>query len=301
MTKLMVLIFLILSAQTLLAQPKIIDRAAEAKNYPDLQATERAQEANVQDTYKALTQYSPLVALAAKDRATAFKEKAEPLKFENTFRFIKFTPMNTYVRYIKESAGFLLVGLGDPKVVVDLIAQKTKQATDAGINIPAFQFQNREGIELTQFQFIFRDERTGVSAVGSRRKSMLLFYKQGVPTAESDQGAQLDLVITRIVEDDFGSGVKHVEIIIDPSPQTPGMDDVITLHRYNSEVTTCVMLATMSNNPMYPDRVAFKQQFYSHILDHFNILYRMVDTYAKRDGNDVNEKTIVRMHRSLDY
>jgi len=284
------------------AEPKIIDRAAEAKNYPDLQATERAQETNVVDSYKALNQYAPIVALASKDRATAFKEKAEPLKFENTFRFVKLTQMNTYVRYVKETPEFMLSGMGDPKVVLELINAKTKQANDAGIVIPTFQFQGRDGIELTQFSFIYREEKEGKFAVGSRRKSMLLFYKAGAGTqADSEQTSQLDLVVTRIVEDNFAAGIKHVELIIDPTPLTPNMDDVITLHRYNFEVTTCVILGTMSNNPANPDRVLFKKQFYVGLLDHFNILYRMVDTYAKRDGNDVNEKTINRMSHSMDY
>jgi len=298
---------LIIAISTLLvagigAEPKIIDRAFEAKTYPDLQATEKMHEANIQIVYKAMNQYGPLVPLAAKDRATAFKEKTDPLKFENTFRFIKFTPMQTYARYVKESADFILSGMGDPKVVLETIAMRGKQANDAGITAPAFQFQNREGIELTQYSFIYREIKEGKPAIGSRRKSVLLFFKPGAGTqADSESSSQLDLVVTRIVEDNLVEGVKHTEIIIDPTPLTTEMDDVITLHRYNFEVTTCVMLATMSNTPVNPDRVTFKKQFYVHLLDQFHIFYRLVDSYSKRDGNDINEKTLDRMNHSMDY
>jgi len=291
-----------LAAGALSAEPKIIDRAREAKEYPDLQTTERMHDNNIQDAYKRMNQYAPLVEMAKKDRSIFFKEKVEPLKFENTFRFIKFTPRNTYVRYVKESADFILSGLGDSKSLMDLIGEKTKQANDAGITIPTFQFQNREGIELTQFQFILRQDQDKTRAIGSRRKSVMLFYKPGTAQPDTDQSsAQLDLVVTRIVEDDYDAGVKDVEIIIDPTPSTPGTDDIITLHRYNFKVTTCALLATMSNTPNYAHRVEFKQKFYSALMDHFDTLYRMVDTYAKRDGNDVNEKTIVRMRSSMDY
>ncbi len=301
--KLVSTIAAICAVGVLTAEPKVIDRAAEARDYPDLQQTEKNQDANIVEAYKRLNQYAPLVAMGAKDRATSFKEKAEPLKFEYTFRNIKYTPRNSYVRYVKESPEFILVGLGDTKTVLDLMTEKNKQLNDAGVQVPNFQFQTRDGIELTQFQFIFREDSDKIRATGSRRKSVMLFYKAGAGTAPDTAGAQaLDMVVTRIVEDDYDSGVKDVEVIIDPTPGAAGpKNDIITLHRYNYKVTTCALLGAMSNTPNYPHRVDFKQKFYVHLMDHFDTLYRMVDTYAKRDGNDTNEKTIGRMRNSMDY
>ncbi|HMU84479.1 MAG TPA: hypothetical protein PKE49_05375 [Leptospiraceae bacterium] len=309
-SKLITALAVICAAGVLTAEPKVIDRIAEAKDYPDLQNTEKEQDNNIQDAYKRLTAYAPLVALAAKDRANSFKERAEPLRFEHTFRNVKYTPRNTYVRYVKESdkapGDVMLVGLGDLKTIEDLIAQKTAQANAAGMpngeQIAPFKFGNRDGVELTQFQFIIREDADKIRAIGSRRKSVILFYKPAAAATPDTIGAQdLDLVVTRIVEDDYDAGVKDVEVIIDPSPSTPGTNDVITLHRYNYKVTTCAILGTMSNTPNYPHRAAFKQKFYARLMDHFDTLYRMVDTYAKRDGNDVNEKTIDRMNHSMDY
>lgn len=295
-----IIVLSVLFAAGLTAEPKIIDRAAEQKAYPDLQETEKQHDKNIQEAYGRMNMYAPLVAMTAKDRATSFREKAEPMRFEHTFRFVKFTPRNTYIRYVKETPEMLFAGLGDVKTIQDLIAEKTKQANDAGIQIQGFQTQGRDGIELTQFNFVFRQDPDKERAIGSRRKSVMLFYKAG-GTPDSAGNQQLDLVVTRIVEDDYDAGVKNVEVIIDPSPSTPGTDDIVTLHRYNLKVTTCAMLATMSNTPNYPHRADFKRKFYTRLLDHFDTLYRMVDTYAKRDGNDINDKTLVRMQQGMDY
>lgn len=300
--KLISLIATVFAIGTLTAQPKLVDRAAEKKEYPDLQFTEGEHDKNIQQAYARIRMYSPLVNMAAKDRANSFKEKAEPLRFENTFRFIKFTPRNTYIRFVKESADFMLVGLGETKTLQALINDKIEAAKKAGVNVPAFQFQNRDGIELTQFQFILRADSDKTRAIGSRRKTVMLFYKAGAAaTPDSEADMPLDLVVTRVVEDDYDAGVKDVELIIDPSPETPGTDDMITLHRYNYKVTDCAIIGAMSNTPNYPHRVEFKQKFYGRLLDHFDTLYRMVDTYAKRDGNGANEKSIQRMRASMDY
>lgn len=295
-----IIVLSVLVAAGLTAEPKIIDRAAEEKKYPDLQETEKQHDKNIQEAYGRLSAYGPLVAMTAKDRATAFREKAEPMRFEHTFRFVKFTPRNTYIRYVKETPEMLFAGLGDIKTIQELIAAKTKQANDAGIQLAAFTPQSRDGVELTQFNFVIRQDPDRERATGSRRKSVMLFYKAGgAPDTQGD--LQLDLVVTRIVEDDYDAGVKNLEVIIDPSPSTPGTDDVVTLHRYNLKVTNCALVATMSNTPNYPHRADFKRKFYTRLLDHFDTLYRMVDTYAKRDGNDVNEKTLTRMRDGLDY
>ncbi|HNJ05940.1 MAG TPA: hypothetical protein PLB73_16890, partial [Leptospiraceae bacterium] len=82
-SKLITALAVICAAGVLTAEPKVIDRIAEAKDYPDLQNTEKEQDNNIQDAYKRLTAYAPLVALAAKDRANSFKERAEPLRFEH--------------------------------------------------------------------------------------------------------------------------------------------------------------------------------------------------------------------------
>lgn len=291
-----------LSAVALLAKPKIIDREAEKKAYPDMQVTEGIADKNIVEAYKRLAAFGPLVNLAHDDREKYFKERQEPTDFRHTLRNIVYTPRNTYVRYVKESPEFLLVGLGDPAETQAKITEKVTEASNAGVQVAAPAFQGREGIELTQFEFVYSEDQSGREAVGSRRKSVSLFYKRAAQGAvDTEQDYTLDLVVTRIVEDDYKKGVKDVEVVIDATPGTENMDDVIVVHRYNQKPSQTIVIGAMPNTPIFPQRLAFKQKFYVRLLDHYNILYRLVDGYAKRDGNSFQDAVLERLRASTEY
>ena len=96
-------------------------------------------------------------------------------------------------------------------------------------------------------------------------------------------------------------GVKNVQLIIDPSPTDDQLDDIIIFDRYNQKPANVTVLGTMSNTPVNPHRTIFKQKFYLKVLDHFFRLFRMVDGYAVREGNDYNRNLLEKVDKGLEY
>lgn len=288
---------------SLLGKSRIIDREAEKKQYPDLQKTEADEDLNVEAAYKRLTLFGTLVNMAREDRDKYFKERQEPNEFRHTLRNIVYTPRNTYVRYVKDDPAFMLVGFGNPAETQERIQEKVKEAVDAGIQVAAPTFSGqREGIELTQFEFIYPDDEPGREAVGSKRKSLTLFFKRtGQGTVDTETDFTLDYVVTRIIEDNFKKGVKDMELVIDPTPGTKEMDDVIIVHRYNQKTPQAMVVGAMPNTPNFPQRLDFKRKFYVRLMDHYNILFRLVDGYAKKDSNNYQDSVLEHLRRSTEY
>lgn len=303
MKKLSIVGLLIIVSQIYIwAQPKLIDREEEKKEYPDLQQTEAILDKNIQDAYKRISIFGPLVNLAKNDRSKYFKQKEEPFNFEHGLKNIVYTPRNTYIRYVKESPEFLLVGFGTTQEVLAKIKERIDYVNNQGVKVPQLGFQNRDGIELTQFEFVYADDTPTREVVGSRRKSLTLFYDRvNQSTIDTPQDFKLTMVVSRIINHHIRDGVKDVELIVDPDPNTENMDDVIILHRYNEKPTQVIVLGSMHNTPNYPHRVVFKRDFYLQLLDHFNSLYRMVDGYAKKDSNEYNQKVLQLLKKEMEY
>jgi hypothetical protein len=303
MKKLSIVGLLIIVSQIYIwAQPKLIDREEEKKEYPDLQQTEAILDKNIQDAYKRISIFGPLVNLAKNDRSKYFKQKEEPFNFEHGLKNIVYTPRNTYIRYVKESPEFLLVGFGTTQEVLAKIKERIDYVNNQGVKVPQLGFQNRDGIELTQFEFVYAEDTPTREVVGSRRKSLTLFYDRvNQSTIDTPQDFKLTMVVSRIINHHIRDGVKDVELIVDPDPNTENMDDVIILHRYNEKPTQVIVLGSMHNTPNYPHRVVFKRDFYLQLLDHFNSLYRMIDGYAKKDSNEYNQKVLQLLKKEMEY
>ena len=303
MKKLSIVGLLIIVSQIYIwAQPKLIDREEEKKEYPDLQQTEAILDKNIQDAYKRISIFGPLVNLAKNDRSKYFKQKEEPFNFEHGLKNIVYTPRNTYIRYVKESPEFLLVGFGTTQEVLAKIKERIDYVNGQGVKVPQLGFQNRDGIELTQFEFVYADDTPTREVVGSRRKSLTLFYDRvNQSTIDTPQDFKLTMVVSRVINHHIRDGVKDVELIVDPDPNTENMDDVIILHRYNEKPTQVIVLGSMHNTPNNPHRVVFKRDFYLQLLDHFNSLYRMVDGYAKKDSNEYNQKVLQLLKKEMEY
>jgi hypothetical protein len=303
MKKLSIVGLLIIVSQIYIwAQPKLIDREEEKKEYPDLQQTEAILDKNIQDAYKRISIFGPLVNLAKNDRSKYFKQKEDPFNFEYGLKNIVYTPRNTYIRYVKESPEFLLVGFGTTQEVLAKIKERIDYVNNQGVKVPQLGFQNRDGIELTQFEFVYAEDTPTREVVGSRRKSLTLFYDRvNQSTIDTPQDFKLTMVVSRIINHHIRDGVKDVELIVDPDPNTENMDDVIILHRYNEKPTQVIVLGSMHNTPNYPHRVVFKRDFYLQLLDHFNSLYRMVDGYAKKDSNEYNQKVLQLLKKEMEY
>ena len=303
MKKLSIVGLLIIVSQIYIwAQPKLIDREEEKKEYPDLQQTEAILDKNIQDAYKRISIFGPLVNLAKNDRSKYFKQKEDPFNFEHGLKNIVYTPRNTYIRYVKESPEFLLVGFGTTQEVLAKIKERIDYVNGQGVKVPQLGFQNRDGIELTQFEFVYADDTPTREVVGSRRKSLTLFYDRvNQSTIDTPQDFKLTIVVSRVINHHIRDGVKDVELIVDPDPNTENMDDVIILHRYNEKPTQVIVLGSMHNTPNNPHRVVFKRDFYLQLLDHFNSLYRMVDGYAKKDSNEYNQKVLQLLKKEMEY
>jgi len=303
MKKLSIVGLLIIVSQIYIwAQPKLIDREEEKKEYPDLQQTEAILDKNIQDAYKRISIFGPLVNLAKNDRSKYFKQKEEPFNFEHGLKNIVYTPRNTYIRYVKESPEFLLVGFGTTQEVLAKIKERIDYVNNQGVKVPQLGFQNRDGIELTQFEFVYAEDTPTREVVGSRRKSLTLFYDRvNQSTIDTPQDFKLTMVVSRVINHHIRDGVKDVELIVDPDPNTENMDDVIILHRYNEKPTQVIVLGSMHNTPNNPHRVVFKRDFYLQLLDHFNSLYRMIDGYAKKDSNEYNQKVLQLLKKEMEY
>ena len=295
-------LIIIVSQIYIWAQPKLIDREEEKREYPDLQQTEAILDKNIQDAYKRISIFGPLVNLAKNDRSKYFKQKEDPFNFEHGLKNIVYTPRNTYIRYVKESPEFLLVGFGITQEVLAKIKERIDYVNGQGVNVPQLGFQNRDGIELTQFEFVYAEDTPTREVVGSRRKSLTLFYDRvNQSTIDTPQDFKLTMVVSRVVNHHIRDGIKDLELVIDPDPNSENMDDVIILHRYNEKPTQVIILGSMHNTPNNPHRVVFKRDFYLQLLDHFNILYRMVDGYAKKDSNEYNQKVLQLLKREMEY
>lgn len=303
MKKLSIVGLLIIVSQIYIwAQPKLIDREEEKKEYPDLQQTEAILDKNIQDAYKRISIFGPLVNLAKNDRSKYFKQKEDPFNFEHGLKNIVYTPRNTYIRYVKESPEFLLVGFGTTQEVLAKIKERIDYVNNQGVKVPQLGFQNRDGIELTQFEFVYAEDTPTREVVGSRRKSLTLFYDRvNQSTIDTPQDFKLTMVVSRIINHHIRDGIKDLELIVDPDPNTENMDDVIILHRYNEKPTQVIVLGSMHNTPNNPHRVVFKRDFYLQLLDHFNSLYRMVDGYAKKDSNEYNQKVLQLLKKEMEY
>lgn len=303
MKKLITIVLLILVGQLYIwAQPKLIDREEEKKEYPDLQQTEAILDKNILDAYNRLSIFGPLVNLAKNDREKYFKQKENPLDFNYSLKNIVYTPRNTYIRYVKESPEFLLVGFDTTQEILAKIKERIDYVSGQGVKVPQLQFKSRDGIELTQFEFIYSEDSPSREVVGSRRKSLTLFYERiNQGTIDTPQDFKLTMVISRVVRHHIKDGIKDVELVIDADPNSENMDDVIILHRYNEKPTNVIVLGSMHNTPNFPHRVEFKRDFYLQLLDHFNSLYRMVDGFAKKDGNQYNQKVIDLLKKAMEY
>ncbi|MCB1172052.1 MAG: hypothetical protein KDK39_00730, partial [Leptospiraceae bacterium] len=232
----------------LIAQPRMVDRKTEKEDFESLQVTELKQEENIKQAYDNLGKLGWLVEMAKTDRKTKLEQEFDEkgrLDFKKTFRFIEYTPRNTYVRYVKEtdkqSGDNILIGLGTLDEVNALIKDKNTKASAVGVKTKDISFQNREGIELTHFDFIYGADPDQRRAVGSRRKSLALYFDKKGSDPNDVNSWQLTMVVSKTVRDNFRKGIRDVELIVDSSPQDSTMDDVIILHRYNEKPTNAIV------------------------------------------------------------
>lgn len=291
-----------LAAGEISAQSKKINRKVEADKFPDLQTTEDIQDKNIMNVFNRLATFGHLVEMARQDRLNKFREEnVDRLNFSFTHRELKYTPYNTYVRFVHNGDKFSLVGLGETEKLMAQINEKVAVAKAVGVKSADIRFPDLDGIELTRFAFLYEIIDQERRAIGSRRKSISLYFQPGDVGPDQERNFTLEMAVTRIVDDSFQEGRRYVQLIIDPSPTDENSDDIVVVHRYNQKPAVVTVLGTMQNTSNYPHRVEFKQKFYVKILDNFFRLFRMVDGYSRKDGDDFNDGLLKHLERGNEY
>ncbi len=289
-------------AGELSAQQLKINRKVEAGSFPDLQKTEDIQDKNISDVYKRLAAFGHLVEMVRQDRLNAFREEnVDRLNFDYTHRDVDYTPHNTYVRFVHNGDEFNMVGIGETKRLMAEVNEKVAVAKAVGVNATEIRFPDLDGIELTKFDFLYEVINQERIAIGSRRKSIALYFQPGDVGPDQERRFNLEMAITRVVDDNFQEASRNVQLIIDPSPADENSDDVVILHRYNQKPAVVTVLGTMQNSANYPHRIEFKQKFYLKLLDNFFRLFRLVDGYSTKDGNDFNNNLLEHLERGNQY
>lgn len=295
---------------SLYGQQKLIDRKEEAQRFAELQKTERIQDKNIISSNQMLAGFGHLVEQARTDRLVKWQEvNVDAMSFENTFRLLKFTPRNTYIRYVEDiedlkkdkdgkiKGNFILAGFGDMQEIQQEMEKEVKLAKNIGVDAKAIQFnRGRVGIELIQFDFIYAEDRDARRAVGSKRKGLSLYFTKG-----KDGAMNLDMVVIRVIDDHMRNGLRNLQVIIDPTPLDDQLDDILIFDRYNQKPTKVTVLGMMKNTPTSSHRLEFKQKFYQKLLTHFYRLYRMVDAYSTTGAEGYNESVLKKLEDSLTY
>ncbi len=156
------------------AQPRLVNRDEERKEFPDLQETEANQEKNVQETYTNLQRMGFLVKMTEIDRQTIFEEQLpeNQYDFTKTFRFVNYTPRNTYIRFVANEQQFMLNTFGAADEIKKLMDERVAKAkeikawsTEQGYKDINFG-GDKKGIELTQFDFIHSTDEKVQRVIG---------------------------------------------------------------------------------------------------------------------------------------
>ena len=257
-----VVLFTLLLSSVLFAQWKLVDRQKENKKYQSLQQSGKSWDRNIQEAYGQLAQFGFLVELAKRDRAIAILAEKEPHDFRHDKRDLKFVPWRNNIRYVKEGEQFLLNSFGKLSEVKELIKKKVELAAKNNVTVPNPNIGGREGVEVSQFGFVYAKDPDKTRAIGSQRKWIGLYF------AQPGQN-ELSFASLRVEYHNFRSGVKEIELIIDPSPIDDQMEDIVIVHRYNQTAPKVYLLALMHNNKSFAHRNEFKKKYDAYLRGSF--------------------------------
>ena len=290
----LVLLFTLLLSSVLFAQWKLIDRQEESQKYQSLQQSGKGWDKNVQETYGQLAQFGFLVELAKKDRATAILAEKEPHNFRHDKRDLKFVPWRNNIRYVKEGEQFLFNSFGKVEEVKALINKKIQLAAQNKVTVPNPNIGNREGVEISQFGFIYARDPDKTRAIGSQRKWISLYFNQPATN-------ELSFVTIRVEHHNFRAGVKEIELILDPSPTDDQTEDIVVIHRYNQTEPKVYLLALMHNDKSYDHRNQFKNRYHEYLRSHFLQMFKRIATYNAFNPYKAHDKEVERLDRGLEY
>jgi len=177
------------------------------------------------------------------------------------------------------------------------IMEMSKEFTDfyalkgQEVNITPAQTRFRQGgdyIELESYAFINHTRNTK-EVVGMKSKTMRLYYS----------GNSLKKIETMVIEENFQQQTKIENIVVDPSPQTEGAEDIEVTNIFNDGRPVTLTLKDMQNTISNPLRIKFKREFYVKNLAYFQKMYKYTVGYQKRYGANTSNGLIEDLKKSL--
>ncbi len=243
----------------------------------------------IYQVYRDMEPFSYLLNYAKADRLRTYKGQKEPFNTRHDKRQIRHIPWRNAIRYVKESESYLYKGYGTVEEVRGLINKRIQEVRENNIQVGDFKVGNREGIEISEFSFLYyaRDpDKT--RSIGSRRLILSLFL---VPTGKKDHDSRplytVESVALRVIRHDFRTEVKDVVMTIDPTPNDVQTRDIIIMHRYNYEPPHIDLLGIKRSNANYNHRNEFKREYVEYLSTQFLQKLQRIDrynTYTRQDS-----------------
>ncbi len=145
-------------------------------------------------------------------------------------------------------------------------------------------------IEIESYSFI-PESYIFKNLVGMRSKIMRLYYGQG------NQASRIE---TKFYDHNFLTHKKNQSSIIDPSPMTNDMSDVLITDQLGRSPQYKSTLGKIENSIAKPMRTAFKKDYLQHLAN-FERLLKFTEDLQIEYGSHVDRKVIKSMKRSLRY
>jgi hypothetical protein len=172
------------------------------------------------------------------------------------------------------------------------VLQKYKLMENKDIKIIPYQvdYSVEKDYILIERHMFMRD-MMDVKVVGEKRKSVKLY----------GSGGSLAKIESMIYERDYNNANEHYVEIIDPSPMTEGLDDVIIKQTFNKKLVFNKTLGEMKNTTAFPVRNDFKRNFYiPHLTYFYNTVLSIAETYSK-GAKDTDSSVTDFLQRSTQY
>ena len=158
-------------------------------------------------------------------------------------------------------------------------------------NRTIFRKSNKDNyIEIESYSFIPESD-IFTNLVGIRSKVMRLYYGQG------NQASKIE---TKFFNHNFLTHEKNQSSIIDPSPMTSDMSDVLITDQLNSSPQYKSALGKIENSISKPMRIVFKKDYLKNLVN-FEKLLKFTESFQIKYGIDADQRVINNIKESLKY
>ncbi len=183
-----------------------------------------------------------------------------------------------------------IVGLS--KKIGDVVA-RYKLMTIKDIRILPYQVTYKLGdnyVEIEKHSFERNELQNKI--VELRKKSIKIFMS----------GQSLSRIESVIFEKNYESNLTTEVRIVDPSPETPGTDDIVFTHTNNGKrLIDEKRFGDIKNTTAFPLRTELKRDFYiPHLSYFYSVVLNIAETYAK-SIKDADSMMSEFLKKSIEY